>query len=229
MLIILDKKVPEAAKQKLRAFGEVIEFTTSGITYEAISGHPDIFFFQAETQWIVAPNLPGEYLEILIREKVPFRMGKNPVRDHYPGTAGYNAVFSDEMLIHNLDLTDPVILQYTVEKNRIHVSQGYCRCNLLVLHHHSFITSDAGIFKILAGKGFAVLFVDPAEIILPGFAHGFIGGACGIFRDQIFFMGSLSCHRQGKEIKTFLQDLHYEIIEFYDGPLFDGGGALFLE
>jgi hypothetical protein len=229
MLIILDKKVPEAAKKNMRTFGEVIEFTTSGITYEAISGHPDVFFCHAGIQWIVAPNCPGEYQEMLIRKKVPFRMGKNPVRDNYPGTAFYNAVLSDEMLIHNLDLTDPVILPYAEEKNRIHVSQGYCRCNLLALRNHSFMTSDEGIHKILAGKGFSVLFVDPAEILLAGFRHGFMGGACGICRNQFFFIGSLRYHKQGNEISALLEDLDYEIVELYDGPLFDGGGVLFLE
>ncbi|HOW24171.1 MAG TPA: hypothetical protein PK711_00755 [Bacteroidales bacterium] len=229
MLIIIDKKIPEEAKQALAAFGELMELATTGITYEAISGHPDIFFCQAGAQWIAAPNVPGEFLEILTREKVPFRIGENPVQENYPGTARYNAVLSDEMLIHNLDLTDPVILRYAEDKDRIHVSQGYCRCNLLALQCNSFMTSDEGIHKILAGKGFPVLFVDPAEILLPGFRHGFIGGACGIFRDQVFFIGSLRHYAQGDAIREFIRDLRYEVVELYDGPLFDGGGVLFLE
>ena len=42
MLILLDRKMPVAAKEKLAGYGEVIEFATEGITYEAISWQVDV-------------------------------------------------------------------------------------------------------------------------------------------------------------------------------------------
>ncbi len=229
MLIIIDRKAPKKARQSLSRYGEVVGLATSAITYEAISGHPDIFLCQCGSRFIVAPNLPREYLEFLVRKGVPLKMGKNKVGSQYPASARYNAVVTDEVLIHHLDLTDPVILGKVDPQKRIHVSQGYCRCNLISLGADNYITSDAGIQKVLAGKGFHVLYVDPAGILLPGFPHGFIGGACGILGRRIFFIGSLQHYAQGDAIREFIRDLRYEVVELYYGPLFDGGGVMFVE
>lgn len=229
MFIILDDKVPEKAKKSLEIHGEVIGFTTSGITYEAISGHPDIFFCLTGREWIVAPNLPLEYQDLLVREKVIFQTGMWPVGSQYPDTARYCAVFSDDMLIHNLDLSDPVILEHAQQQNKIHVNQGYCRCNLISLTPNGYITSDAGIHRILSRQGFHSLYIDPSPILLPGLPHGFIGGTCGVYLSQVFFIGSLRFHPQGDSIRKFIRHLHYDIIELYEGPLFDGGGVMFIE
>lgn len=57
MLIVIDKRIPEEAKKRLSGFGKIIEFETKGITYPAISGHPDIFMCQTTESLICAPNL----------------------------------------------------------------------------------------------------------------------------------------------------------------------------
>jgi hypothetical protein len=62
MLIIVDHKISQRAKEKLSQYGDLVELRTEGITYPAISGHPDIFFCQSADKLIVAPNLPEEYL-----------------------------------------------------------------------------------------------------------------------------------------------------------------------
>lgn len=229
MLIIIDKKIPEEAKQALAAFGELMELATTGITYEAISGHPDIFFCQADRLLIVAPNVPKDCRALLKKRNVLFSRGEMPVGKQYPETAYYNAVIADGCLIHNLILTEPQVFNQVVEGSWIHVLQGYTRCNLIPLCNRSFITSDRGILKELRKKDFRILYTDPQGILLPGFTHGFIGGTCGILGRRIFFIGSLRHYAQGDAIREFIRDLRYEIVELYDGPLFDGGGVLFLE
>jgi hypothetical protein len=228
MLIIIDRKIPEAAKKHLQTLGELLEISTDGITYDAISGHPDIFFCQSSTHLITAPNLPGDYQEFLLIKGIGFISGRNSITPAYPGTACYNAVWSEDVFIHNLKLTDPVILEQAGGCEKIHVSQGYCRCNLIALRNRSFITSDEGIHKVLAGKGFRVLYTDPAGIQLPGLPNGFIGGTCGITGNRVHFLGSLDHFKQGKDMGEFLRGLGYDIIELYPGPLFDGGGILFV-
>ena len=73
-----------------------------------------------------------------------------------------------------------------------------------------------------------VLYVNPEDIQLPGFKHGFFGGACGVYEDSVFLLGSLESFKAGKKVKSFLQSLEYEIIELFDGPLFAGGSILFV-
>ena len=65
MLILLTAKCPKLQKKNWQPYGEIVEFATEGITYEAISGHPDIFFCPTPAGLIVAPNLPEKYFKIL--------------------------------------------------------------------------------------------------------------------------------------------------------------------
>ncbi len=227
MLIIIDHKIPEAAKKKLAQFGELLELETHGITYDAISGHPDIFFCKPPEGLIVAPNTPGRIIEKLRALQLSFQFGKNDVDIQYPGSAIYNAVVTNSFCIHNMQITDPVILTATESCVKIDVKQGYVRCNVLALKNDHFIVSDPGIFQALRDQNLDACLVNPSDVKLPGFRHGFFGGACGVHEDKVFIIGSLSCFGDGGKIRNYLEELDYELIELYDGPLFDGGSIMF--
>ncbi|HPE55958.1 MAG TPA: hypothetical protein PK904_06150 [Bacteroidales bacterium] len=228
MLIIADKRIPAAARKKLSEYGEVVLFKTSGLTYEAISGHPDIFFCAVNGQLIVAPNLPENYKSILRNHQISCMEGEQPVGGKYPENAAYNVVSNDKYLFHNFRYTDSKINELADDLDLIHVNQGYCRCNLLPLKNDHYITSDEGIRRVLENYHFDVLYVDPKDILLPGMKHGFFGGCCGVWENKVFILGNLNHFGDGKKVRTYLQHLHYEIIELYDGPLFDGGSVLFI-
>lgn len=226
MLALADSRIPKPALAKLMDFGTVFPILSSGITYPAISGHPDIFFCKTEKELIVAPNLPDSIKTKLVQLSVPVCDGLAEVGFAYPHTAPYNCVLTDKYLIHNTKFTDPTVLQKTTHLKKIHVKQGYTRCNLLSLKNDRFITSDKGIETELKKRGFEVLFVSPEGILLPGFEHGFFGGCCGVLDNKIFFIGSLNQFPEGEKVRNFLEG--YEIVELYDGPLFDGGSLIFL-
>jgi hypothetical protein len=228
MLIIADIRIPEEAIKKLRGYGSVIAFSTNGITYPAISCHPDIFFCKMNGELIIAPNLPDEYKSILLENAIPFIKGEASVGNKYPETAKYNAVCTENFLIHNFRYTDSSISDHAAELELIHSGQGYTRCNLLPLKDDNFITSDAGISRVLKGFRMKNLYVDPAGILLPGMKHGFFGGACGVHNNNVFILGNLDKFKDGKKVRNYLEGLEYEIVELYDGPLYDGGSILFL-
>lgn len=228
MFIIADNRIPSNAKKSLFDWGEIIPFSTRGITYPSISGHPDIFFCQTGTELIVAPNLPQKYKRMLLSHNIQFVEGESAIGNKYPDTTKYNAVCTPNHLIHNFRNTDSVITGRADDRELIHVDQGYTRCNLLPLHSDHFITSDAGIARVLGRYGLNHLYVDPTGILLPGMKHGFFGGACGVHQDKVFIIGSLRHYAYGEKVKDYLKSLNYQIIELYDGPLFDGGSILFL-
>lgn len=228
MLIIVDKRIPPEAKRRLSAHGQLMELSTSGITYETISGHPDIFFHQASEFLVVAPNLPEPYSHLLDDAGIQYLTGKQPVGEKYPGTSIYNAVSTATLLIHNHRNTDPVVAALMKSADHIHVEQGYTRCNLLALDDGHFITSDRGIDKVLRALGKDSLYTDPSNIILPGARNGFFGGCCGVLNDYVCIIGSLSHSSNGSDIADFIVNNGYRIIELYDGPLFDGGGIFFI-
>ncbi len=227
MLIIGDARLPVEAIKNLSAFGTFVPFATCGITYEAVSGHPDLFFCQQQQQVVVAPNMPEQYMKILQNHGLSFVKGKLPVGKLYPQTSRYNAVVTSNFLIHNAKHTDPLLKETFVKKEFIHVNQGYTRCNLLVLNDDLFITSDNGIFRQLKKQHLDVYYFSPDDILLPGFEHGFLGGCLGVYENLVFVTGSLSRFQEGKKLCKLLESRHYKIVELYDGPLFDGGSLFF--
>ena len=228
MLIIVDKKIPGEAKEKLSAAGNILELETEGIVYPAISGHPDIFFCKTPQVLVISPSLPDKYLHKIQEQKLQFILGNQASSIQHPESARYNVAINDRYLVHRLEYTDPVILQNCYTLKKIPVKQAYTRCNLLLLRDDHYITSDRGILKNLQRSGLEGKFVSPEGILLPGFPNGFIGGAMGLLNDTIFIIGSLAYFPEGGAVRKFLEDHEYRIVELYQGPLVDGGGILFL-
>ncbi|HPI30256.1 MAG TPA: hypothetical protein PLS26_06980 [Bacteroidales bacterium] len=228
MWIIVDKRMPVQAKNKLKTFGDLIEFESSGIVYEAISGHPDIFMCPAGNELILAPNIPEIYPQIFSGNSIPFAFGTTPLGNKYPRTAHYNAAVSDKYLIHNIKHTDEALLQKCKNKTVINTRQAYTRCNLLVMDDNSFITSDSFTGNLLHKLKLNVCYVSPENIVLPGFPNGFFGGCCGIHQKKLFISGSLTYLNAKNNVIDFVEKCGYDIIELYNGPLFDTGGLFFI-
>jgi hypothetical protein len=228
MLIIVDKKNPEEAREKLSAYGTLLELETEGIVYPAISGHPDIFFCKTPQVLVVSPSLPENYLLKIQEQKLEYITGNHRSSIRHPASVHYNAAVSDHYLVHRLEYTDPVILQNCHTLKKIPVKQAYTRCNLFLLKDDHYITSDPGIHKNLQRAGLEGISVSPVGILLPGFPNGFIGGTMGLVNDTVFVIGSLLFYHEGLTVRKFLENLNYSIVELYPGPLVDGGGILFL-
>ncbi|MBZ0198530.1 MAG: hypothetical protein K8H86_01595 [Ignavibacteriaceae bacterium] len=228
MLFIVNKDIPAAALKKLEKFGETIVFETIGITYPAISNHPDIFFCVVDDKLVYAPNIHEHYIDQIKNGGFDSIAGSSKIGCEYPSTAKYNAAATNNYFIHNKNLTDETITKLCLNKKLLDVKQGYTRCNLLALKNNNFITSDRGIEKKLIDEKLPCLFVQSDDISLPGFKHGFFGGACGVFDDNVFILGNLKNLYDGQNVKYFLEQLEYNIIELNDGNLFDAGSILII-
>jgi len=222
---IIDARMPASAKEVLRKEFTIVDFRSKDIVYEAISGHPDVFMHQVNNKLLVSPNLPKKYFNWLKEQQINYRVGRNKLGKKYPDTAYYNVASGDGIFIHKEDITDPILSEELIDYRFIHTNQAYSRCNTLILDAEHIITSDAGLHKSLPKS----LLVNPRGIILPGFINGFFGGCCGIYQKQVYIIGSLKHHPQGDEIRGFIENAGYNIVELYDGPLFDGGGIFFVE
>lgn len=228
MIIIHDKYLPKEAVATLHQYGECLPFYTENSTYEEIAGHPDIFFFPTRKYIIVAPNTPSQYIHFLKEKGFSLKTGNTVIGKEKENSTCYNVVLSDNYIIHNKKFTDISILENIKNKKFIHVNQAYTRCSLMPLKNDNFITSDRGIEKELSRYGLNCCYISPQEILLPGFSYGFIGGCMGICQDAVFIIGNLEYHVQGEELKKFLLSLNYDIVELYNGRLFDGGGLFFV-
>ncbi|MEI6851687.1 MAG: DUF6873 family GME fold protein [Bacteroidota bacterium] len=228
MWIIIDKRIADASKKVLSSLGNLLELESSGIVYDAISGHPDIFSCQADDHLIMAPNTPESFVAQLEKSKIGFEFGTRPLGMKYPHTAHYNAVVTEQLLIHNLDITDPKLLDLCKSKQKIQVNQAYTRCNLMALDYKIFITSDKGIEKALVDLNFNVFYVEPDKIELSGFAHGFFGGCCGVLDKKILLNGSLHGIRNKDSLQLFAEQAGFSFVELNNGPLCDAGSIFFV-
>ena len=241
--IIADSRMPEEAKKNLKKLGNVIFINPTSVTYNSISSHPDIFFFQKDDALIYAPNAPKRIIKELKKRKIKLIEGKKEVGKKYPETVPYNAVGIGNLLIHNLKHTDETIL--SSYKNHINVNQGYTRCNLLALNENAFITSDVGIFNAVNSQQTtdnslypheslvetygrtSVLYIDPKQIKLEGQKNGFFPGCCGVWKNNLIVCGSTKNLKEKTELDKFLKDNNFNLIELYDGDLIDVG-SIFL-
>ena len=241
--IIADSRMPEEAKKNLKKLGNVIFINPTSVTYNSISSHPDIFFFQKDDALIYAPNAPKRIIKELKKRKIKLIEGKKEVGKKYPETVPYNAVGIGNLLIHNLKHTDETIL--SSYKNHINVNQGYTRCNLLALNENAFITSDVGIFNAVNSQQTtdnslypheslvetygrtSVLYIDPKQIKLEGQKNGFFPGCCGVWKNNLIVCGSTKNLKEKAELDKFLKENNFNLIELYDGELIDVGSVFF--
>ncbi len=223
MYAIIDHRIPEKAKRKLQDFFTLINLDGSGLCFEAISSHPDIYLFQNDEHLIVAPNAPTSLVQQLKNFDIPFVFGKKPVGMQHPESALYNAIRSGNKLIHNLKISDDSLLQHQ-ELEHIHVKQAYTRCSVLALGDHVFLSSDRGIVKTLKRKGLDATFVSSKDVLLPGLAYGLFGGCGTVYHSKLFLIGSLKYFADASIVLEKLNQQNIALIELYDGPLYDGGG-----
>jgi hypothetical protein len=167
---------------------KVIPFTAEGLVYPAIDGHPDIFIFFFQHNFIISPNIPKHIINFFVKNNIPYQFGKKTVGYDYPETVPYNAYVDNEVAIIH-PYIDESIKDFLYNKEIIEVKQGYVRCNVFRIGK-SFVTSDVQIHHALIQKGFESHYVLPTNIVLPGVKHGFIGGCFGEDKKRIYFAGN---------------------------------------
>ena len=117
----------------------------------------------------------------------------------------------------------------TIRNGAIQVSsrQGYSRCSVCVVNDNAIITADEGICRSAKAHGIDVLKIRPGYIDLPGFDHGFIGGASFKISDtKLAFTGRLDSHPDAEQMIGFASLHSVDIVYITDKPAFDIGGAI---
>jgi len=226
-IAIIDARAPQKAIKTLQQYCDVFLLRSENITYDAISCHPDIFIFQGKNELIIAPNTPEDLIATLHQKGVSFTFGNSEVGKELENSTYYNCIKTHSHIFHKQGFTDKVILEST-KNNIINLPQAYTRCSMIALNEKAFITSDKGIEKVLMQNGFECFYVNPSTIHLPPYKHGFIGGCMGLWNNSLFIIGNLQTLENGNELRQFIQQQKLEIVELYNGNLYDGGGIFFL-
>ena len=147
-----------------------------------------------------------------------------PRGNTYPMDIGLNTLLCGKYLFGRTDALAPEILALADENGitPIHIRQGYAGCSGLVLGD-AIATADPSLTKAAAAHGIPVIPAPCAEIVLPGYDHGFFGGCGGVWRNMVFLCGTIHAARHPDFFNSPL--LRGKAIYFLSaGSLFDCGG-----
>ncbi len=229
MLAIIDHRAPKDVINSLSKYvDDILLFKSEGITYNSISGHPDIFIYQDKSNLIIAPNSPASLFDFLIKHNINYIIGNSNIGKQLENSVQYNCLSTDKYLIHKSGLTDKAILDVNNEKEFLNIPQAYTRCSLTYLKDDYYITSDIGIEKVLLQHNLNSFFFSPNQIKIVDHKNGFIGGTNGITDNKIFFLGNVKKLTDGENLCKFIEHLEFEIINLGDDFLYDGGGLFFV-
>lgn len=229
MIAIVDSRMPQQAILNLEKLGQVLLLETQPLVYPAIAAHPDIFFCETPFGLVHAPGLAPASISTLVEQGIRLLKGEKQPGAAYPATAIYNALATENFLLHNLKYTDAAIKQHYPKGSQLHLNQGYTRCNLMEVGPNAFITVDAGIAAVLKKAGLDVFLCSTKKVHLEGFDHGFFPGCCGIYKDTIYVCGDPERLPDFIRLAAFCEKYGKTLKALYNGPLLDVGSILMLD
>ena len=230
MYAIIDQRSPEEVKNNLAKYvDDVFEFSSENITYNSISGHPDIFMFQDSKKLIIAPNSPKTLLDFLDKKNVNYALGIKNVGESLAESTRYNCYSNKDYFFCNEGKPDISIQKHCVNKHLILVPQSYVRCSMFGINRQKIITSDLGIVKTLEYSKIDYFYFDPSEIKIVDHKNGFFGGTIGKMADKLFLMGNILKHKDGRALHKQISNNQNETICLGNDYLYDGGGLFFVE
>lgn len=225
MYAIIDKRSSQEIKDNLGKYvDDVFEFSSEGITYNSISGHPDVFMFQDVNQLIIAPNTPIDLINFLDEKQVTYLLGTAPVGKSLDDSVLYNCLSTHNHLFCKRGKPDVSIQKYCASKQIVNLPQSYTRCSMFGVGN-KIITSDLGIAKVLENNNMDYFYFDPSEITIKDHKNGFIGGTMGAMEDKVLFLGDLLKHKDGKALHQYITNIGKEVVCLGKDYLYDGGGV----
>ena len=153
---------------------------------------------------------------------------KTSLGEIYPNDIGLCAAFVGAKVFHNLNYIDGAVRENIDSGISLtHINQGYSKCLICVVDENSIITSDRGVGIAATNAGLNVLVIENLEIKLPGYKHGFIGGASfKIARGKMAFTGQFKSDKIRKRVEGFLSERGVSAVYLTELPIFDIGGAI---
>lgn len=227
--LFVDSRIYIEEESNLISLGyNIIKCPLFSLLYYAISGHPDILIHVLDGKnLILHKDIDKKFIKKLKNLGFNIKLSQNSLSCNYPMDIGLNAVNLDNVFIHNLKYTDPILMENVKHKKLINVKQGYTKCSVAIVNNNAIITSDKIIAYNTKQIGIDVLLIPSGDIILPGLDYGFIGGCCGLLEKNLMaFFGHLDYFKYGNEVKEFLFKHNVKPVYLRKGKLVDRGSIL---
>lgn len=230
--VIVSKDISAESVKTLNSFGIDVLFSFDNKNVlPALSKHTDMQIAKInENKFVCAPECYEYYSRLLCGSDIELLKGNTYLSCNYPADIAYNIVITDKYAIHNFRHTDDVIKSNIDSLKKIDVRQGYTSCTLCLISSKAAITSDVGIKNALVSNDFDVLCVNDEHILLPGFDHGFLGGASFMLNESTLAVnGDIETHSDSKLIIDFCLSYGVSVVSLSKGNIVDIGSVISLQ
>lgn len=232
MVAVIDNRMDSNMVKKLGEMGyKTVMLPEFKNLAGPVSAHPDMLIFiigdtliTSSSYYNVAKTQIDEILKLsnlkLITEDIE-------LKKDYPKDICYNAFIVGKYLVGNIKYLSNTLKQKAEELGYalISVKQGYAKCSVLKVDENSIITADTGIYNALSkADSIDILKISDNGALLQGYNNGFIGGATGSDKDNVYFCGDISLHPDYEKIKDFCNLHGKKVVNLKENtPLYDYG------
>ena len=237
---IVDERLPQNMEDELSSRGfSVIKLPASKKLSAPVASHTDMLLFRGEKTLIGSKEYfcENEELTDKIRAALPDYeiVEADDIFDaEYPRDTVFNARVMGAYVIARVQSISNEVMAYAKARGLeiISVNQGYSACLTLSIGDKLIYTSDKGIANKVESFGIkAKVIPEYGCISLPPYKNGVIGGCCGIYGSDIYFIGNAEALPCYEELKNDADALGYNIISLdpNSGTLLVLGGIIFAE
>ena len=235
MLALIDCRADSSLLSSLEDCGfEPVLIPGADYLQNGVASHTDMLVFIGfgrlfchARYYKVNKELIDRVISLLSLELV---LSNEPTGTDYPKDVLFNACIVGKKLICNKKTVSKLILDAAAESKYdiINVPQGYTKCSVCVVSDNAIITEDKAIYKACSGAGMDALLITPGHVFLPPYDHGFIGGASGLYGNNVYFCGSIDTHPDADRIIHFCSSHSKRAVSLSKSALVDVGTIFFI-
>lgn len=235
-LLLLSAATPEKIISSARNLGfDVIVMPPASGMATPVAAHPDMLLFAGfGSLFVRAAHMADEnfaqaiYRILSRRPNIRLVETDDIPADKYPADVCFNCFILGTSLICLADAVSAAIKTAASEAGvpLESMAQGYAKCSCAVINAPSgdaVISSDPSVIALAERLRMPSLKITPANIFLPGYDSGFIGGASFYCDGVLYFLGDYHRHPDGDAIDVFCRSLGIRAESLSDDILFDAG------
>lgn len=234
MLAVTDSRIPQKCRDALLARGfDMITLPPFSALDPRVASHPDMLMLPLGDRLFVHKDYyhsAKSKIDIICSAaRLSLCLTDDRTEASYPFDISLNIANIGAHLIGLRNRMAKAVLAYAenIGQPIINVKQGYAKCATVILGDKAIITADPLIEAAGHSLSLDVLRITEGHIALDGYDHGFIGGASGVYRNTVFFCGSLVSHPDGNRIASFCQSHGFEAVCLSEDLLYDVGTMFF--
>ena len=236
-LAIIGESAKEEIIEKLNHLGfEVFVLPKFERLPFPVASHTDMLLFLIDDKAFLSRDYAPycrHLLEALEDKGLTVVLCDCDIKNEYPFDVPFNIAKIEKNIFANEKYICVDVKKYLDESEYSlhHIKQGYAKCSTVILSKNAIITADDGIIRKAQDLGIDALKIEnsPSAVSLKGYNYGFLGGACGLYKNTLYFCGDISLHPEYSKIRDFCDSHNTRLYSLSCEPLEDIGGIFFID